>query len=126
MSLRISSALALSLALVACGDEAVAPPPVAEGDAIDCAIGPGAEYSPVCTLEWIAAEDGDEAKPFLIHHPAGGFRRVNLDPLTARLSARDGAGELVDLPSDVDGVFEFEIDTDRYRIPLTALAAELQ
>ncbi len=125
MCLRISSALALSLMLVACGDEAVAPS-VPAGDAIHCAIGPGAEYSPVCNLEWIAAEDGDEAKPFLIHHPAGGFRRVNLHPVTARLSARDGAGELVDLPSDVDGVFEFEIDSDRYRIPLTALAAELQ
>ncbi len=126
MSLRISSAVILSLTLVACGDEAVVVPPAADGDAIDCAIGPGAEYSPVCTLEWIAAEDGDEAKPFLIHHPAGGFRRVNLNPTTASLSARDGAGELVDLPSNIDGVFEFEIDSDRYRIPLTALAAELQ
>ena len=121
MCLRISSALLLGLGIAGCSGETETVIAVAEDEAIACAIGPGAEFAPVCALEWEAAQDGAAKRAFLIVHPDGGFRRLELEPVTAELSVRDGAGELVDLPSAVDGIFEFSIDGDRYRVPLAKL-----
>ena len=113
MSLRISSA-ALAVALVSgCAQES--PPP--EGDTIDCAIGPGADYSAVCTLERVGADT------YLIHTPDGSFRRLRFDPEAGEFGSVDGADELEILGQD-GAVAEFSIASDRYRIPHTMVRDE--
>ncbi len=77
---------------------------------IDCAIGPGADYSKVCTLE----EAGNDQ--FLIHSPNGGFRRLMFDPRKGEFGALDGADTLTILSQDSE-IAEFEIGGDRYRVP---------
>ncbi|MBI1401807.1 MAG: hypothetical protein GC147_01155 [Porphyrobacter sp.] len=113
MCLRISSALVLSLLLAACGKESPPPP----GEAVDCAIGPGAAFSPVCTLERVG-EEGE----FVLHGPDGGFRRLRRGGPTAALAPLDGADPLVPEESAA-GVLQFAIGADRYRIPRALIAA---
>ena len=118
MSLRISKLglLAAVSALAACGEVSGEP----EGPSVGCAIGPGADFSEVCTLERIGA-DG-----FVIHWPDGGFRRFTLQqieegPLPA-FSA--GADELksVRLEGETQ-LLEFGIADERYRLDPALLAA---
>lgn len=112
MSLRISSAAISAALLTACATESPAP----EGDMIDCAIGPGADYSKVCTLE--VRNDGE----FLIHSPDGGFRRFTWGE-AGGVRSTDGAdpviSERVSLPglgsSNETSILEFELATDKYR-----------
>lgn len=105
MSLRISSAAAIVM-LAGCTTESPAP----EGDTIDCAIGPGAGFSKVCTLERAGQNE------FLIHSPNGGFRRLLIDPGTGEYGAVDGADPL-DIIAQDGTLAEFAIGGDRYRIP---------
>jgi len=126
MYLRTFSAILAGLLVASCGDEPTIVDIVSDDEAIECGIGPGADYAPVCELEWVDSEEGGANRAFLLNHPDGGFRRLELDPVTATLSAQDGAGEIVELPSAVDGVFEFSIDGDRYQITLSALLEEPQ
>jgi len=105
MSLRISSALFSLGLLAACGVQSPEP----EGDLIECAIGPGAEFARVCTLEMIKVDQ------FTIHHPGGGFRRfVRHD---GGIEAIDGAEELsIDVEGE-GGETQYSIGVDSYRIP---------
>ncbi|MEL7219268.1 MAG: hypothetical protein AAGK01_12665 [Pseudomonadota bacterium] len=112
MSLRTSSAVIAVALVAACATESPAP----EGDVIDCAIGPGSEYSKVCTLE---LSNGNE---FLIHSPDGGFRRVILDPAAGEIGAVDGADPLRIIAQNGD-LAEFEIGGDRYRVPHAVASA---
>lgn len=106
MSLRISSAgLALGL-LAGCGAQS----PVPEGNSIACAIGTGADFAEVCTLERVAGSG-----QIVIHHPDGGFRRLSFDPATGALAALDGAEPVV--IEEGQGVLQFAVGADRYRIP---------
>jgi hypothetical protein len=110
MSLRISSALPAlpALALLAgCGAAESPRPP---GDLIECAIGAGAAFANVCTLEPLMAG----TQQIIIHHPDGGFRRLIFDPATGTLAAADGAEPLVLEPAQ--GVIQFAVGSDRYRI----------
>ena len=107
MSLRTSSALASLALLVGCGGAQSPPPP---GDDIDCAIGTGAAFASVCKLERVAG-----AREIIIHHPDGGFRRLTFDPATGALASFDGADPLV--LEQGEGVLQFRVGTDRYRIP---------
>ena len=109
MYLRTSSALVAMLALAGCGAESPPPP----GVAVECAIGEGGALASDCTLE----RAGDE---IILHHPDGGFRRLNRDPSTGVLAARDGAEPLVTEAGE-PGVAQFRIGADRYRIPLKVL-----
>lgn len=112
MSLRISSA-ALSIALLAgCGEQSPEP----AGDDIACAIGQGAEFAEVCTLERVAG-----TPQIIIHHPDGGFRRLSYDPATGTLAPLDGAEPVV--LEEGQGVLQFAIGPDRYRIPRKPAAA---
>ena len=113
MSLRISSAPALVLAITGCGAEQASPPP--PGDTVECAIGAGAELSAVCTLEQVAASG-----EIIIHHPDGGFRRLGRDAQSGALIPLDGAELLVPEEVGVD-LLAFAVGTDRYRIPGTLL-----
>ena len=107
MSLRISSALALMLAMTACGDEVSPPPP---GDLVDCAIGEAAELAQVCTLERVAGTEG-----FVVHHPDGGFRRFTREPATGDIATVDGADNVV-TTEDYGGVLKFQVGADRYEL----------
>ena len=115
MSLRIFSALTLLTALTACGGNVSEAP---EGEKVACAIGPGAEFSDVCTLELVAADE------FVIHHPNGGFRRfVYAD--TGIVAASDGVDAIANEVIDGEaGMWEFKVGSDRYRLDrrLRALA----
>ncbi len=121
MSLRIFSAVASAGLLVACSTESPAP----EGEMIDCAIGPGAELSGVCTLEQI---DGDRIELFLVHHPDGSFRRLGFDRNTLAWTAMDGAADINLIEErtsahSLDGYFLFELGGDKYRIPWQVLGS---
>lgn len=105
MSLRIFS-LALAALLAACGSASPEP----EGEAIECAIGPGAEFSAVCTLE-----ETSEAE-FIIHHPTGGFRRFRHTVEGVEIS--DGAEMIENMSGVSHGYIEFSVAGDRYRLPL--------
>ena len=119
MSLRISSALFFAAIAAGCTTESPAP----EGDLIDCAIGPGAEFSKVCTLEVVG--DGE----FLLHSPDGSFRRLVWSEAEG-LRTADGA-ESIDyerqsfehlVGKDAPPlILEFAIGSDRYRFNTAAL-----
>jgi hypothetical protein len=106
MCLRISSALGVAALLAGCGAES--PPPA--GEAIECAIGAGAGFAAGCTLERVAG-----GRTIILHHPDGGFRRVTFDPATGTLAPLDGAEPVV--REEGQGVLQFRIGADRYRIP---------
>lgn len=111
MCLRISSLLLASGILAGCGTQTPEP----EGAALECAIGPGADLAPICTLEWIGQEwEGD----FIIHHPGGAFRRFTLEQGPIGIVTVDGADaiEMLDTPSD--DAWLFSVSGDRYRLPL--------
>jgi hypothetical protein len=98
--------------LAACGGAESPPPP---GDEIDCAIGAGADFAPVCTLEQVAGTG-----QIVLHHPDGGFRRLTRDPATGALAPLDGADPLVGEADDPQAL-QFAIGPDRYRIPRALL-----
>jgi len=106
MCLRISSVSPVLLLLAGCGAES--PPP--EGDTIACAIGEDAAFADVCTLE-----RGAGGSEVIIHHPDGGFRRLTIDPANGAPAALDGADALV--LEQGEGVWQFAIGPDRYRLP---------
>jgi hypothetical protein len=110
MSLRISSAGLLIVTLAACGPESGAP----NGEAIDCAIGPGSEYSEACTLEIARSDTGSEM--LVIHQPGGGFRRFEREG--AGLLPLAGAEPLIVLSEPANGIIEIAVAQDRYRVPL--------
>ena len=107
MFLRIFSALTVAAALSGCGGNISQEP---EGTIVECAIGPGAEYSSVCTFELIADDE------FVIHHPDGGFRRFVFND-AGLLSASDGAEPVLEERINVEaGIWEFQLNIDRYRM----------
>lgn len=110
MSSRISSAVAVLSLLAGCSAAESPPPP---GEVFDCAIGPGAAPTALCTLE----RAGDD---LVLHHPDGSFRRLARDPASGTLVPRDGAERLVPEQEEAD-VVAFSIGVDRYRIPRALL-----
>jgi len=111
MSLRISSALAGTLLLAACGSPSLEP----GGISMDCAIGGSAELKPVCTVYEVKAMDEDA---FLVMwHPDGGFRRVRYRDADQTIEVLDGAELATSVTRGEDGSMEFAIDGDRYRLP---------
>lgn len=111
MCLRISSTVGLLAVLAACGSESPPPP----GHAIDCAIGAGVDFSPVCTLERVAG-----TSQIVLHRPDGGFRRLGRDPASGALAPLDGADPLVSEAGDGEAL-QFAVGQDRYRIPRALL-----
>lgn len=125
MSLRIFSAPLVLLLIAGCSKESPAP----DGQTIDCAIGPGAEFSDVCTLEPVATNAGNVGKAFLLHAPDGSFRRVAFDSELTQWSAADGADDIAVIEertsgASSDGHFILEIAGDRYIVPQAMLVDE--
>lgn len=112
MSMRISNAAPLLLALVGCG---LGESPEAEGESLDCAIGTGADFASVCTLEWVGAEWERE---FIIHHPGGSFRRFALNEDATGVVSGDGAEDVRMLDPAPEGFWQFSLGGDQYRMPL--------
>ena len=109
MSLRISSIAIASTLLAGCGGEESLPP---EGDTVECAIGVGADFAEVCTLESVS----DGKANFLLHAPDGSFRRLMIDPASGEFGSVDGA-DVLEIVSQDGKMAEFQIAEDRYRIP---------
>ena len=109
MSLRIFSLYFAMIMLGGCGLQSSAP----EGDLIECAIGPGAQFSKVCTRETLGGDD------FVIHHPDGGFRRFVWTGTGGEraIGTTIGAGEVETLTPLSPSHIEFALDNDRYRYP---------
>lgn len=105
MNLRIALVASLALTIGACSANQTPEP---EGDIIACAIGAGAEFAEVCTLEKVS--NGE----FVVHHPDGGFRRF-----TSRdgIISHDGADEGSSPQSGEEGIVEIKVDGDSYRLP---------
>lgn len=112
MFLRIFSGAFLAVSLTAC-EATQSPEP--EGEALDCAIGAGAEFANVCTLEWVGEEWGQE---FLIHHPGGGFRRFVLNEDASGVTVKDGAEDVEMVDPSQGGFWQFSVGGDRYLIPV--------
>lgn len=112
--MRIVAATAPLIILAACSSES-APPP---GDQIECALGAGAEFEAVCTLEQ-ASDDGETL--LVIHHPDGGFRRLTVLSEGKGVAATDGAGALAQSLSG--DRLDVAIDGDRYRLPVKPMSA---
>ena len=100
--------LASALVIPACAPQSAAP----EGDIIPCAIGPGAEFEEVCTLEVTGPDE------FVIHHPDGGFRRFlnDEDRQTVTSDGANGYTKLLQVHFKENGemVPSMEVDGDRY------------
>ena len=109
MSMRISSLAIATVLLAGCSGEESPPP---DGDTVACAIGAGADFAEVCTLEKIS--DGDAN--FLLHTPDGSFRRLMIDPASGEFGSVDGA-DVLEIVSQDGELAEFRIAEDRYRIP---------
>lgn len=114
MSSRIFSAALATLAVAGCGPEMPEP----RGESVQCAIGAGSDFANVCTLERSA---DNETVSFLIHHPDGGFRRIEYDAAKDEIGVGDGADPLKVSAGSTDDTAEFGIGTDRYRIPSSML-----
>ncbi len=104
------------LALAACdrpGGEGSARAP--EGAAIPCALAGAGEFKSDCTVERSKAGEG---VMLTLHHPDGGFRRLQV--------ATDGRGVVTADGADVATVkivgadaIEVTVGDDRYRLPAT-------
>lgn len=119
MFLRISNAAIAAFLLASCGPESPEP----QGQDVDCAIGAGSDFASVCTLERSA---DSETVSFLIHHPDGGFRRVEYDAAKDEIGVGDGADPLKVSDYSTDETAEFAIGDDRYRIPSILLRSPRQ
>ena len=118
---RLACLMILPALLAACSDdvsEAEAARAVEVGEQmLDCAIGPGSEYSQSCTLQTFQREEGTV---YRVNHPGGGFRLFNTAEDGSGLVPHDGAEGAV---NKLDGdVLEVAVGEDRYRFPAKANA----
>ncbi|MDP3905642.1 hypothetical protein [Novosphingobium sp.] len=108
--------LVLAALLAACGqgDQAAAP----AGEAIQCSLGGAKDFTPHCQLERSVIEG---AQVFIVRHPDGAFRRMQVSPDGQNLLAADGADET---QSALKGDrYEVILGLDRYVIPAGTNAA---
>ena len=120
MSMRISSLVILFAALGACSEndpEELATAVETGDQMLECAIGPGAQFSESCTLQKLAR---DEGTIYRVNHPGGGFRLFSAAEDGSGLIPHDGAEGAV---NRLDGdVLEVVVGEDRYRFPAQANA----
>lgn len=112
MSLRISSPCLLLLALAACGDGEDQRSPADPTNLIECAIGGVANFARDCEVERTRAY---RTLFLTIHHPDGGFRRLEVLTDGRGVETADGA-EPAQVSLAGDGI-EVKVGEDRYRLP---------
>ena len=106
-------AAVLALALAACGQSESAKAPA--GEAIQCSLGGARDFKPNCQLERSVI---DGAQVFIVRHPDGAFRRMQVSADGQNLLAADGADET---QSALKGDrYEVILGPDRYVIPAQA------
>lgn len=112
MFMRISSALFLVLTSAGCSAGAEQPQATAGAQRIECALGEGSEYAPVCLIERSFAHG---ERVLTVRHPDGGFRRFEQVADGRGLIIVDGADEAkLDF---AEGVLNVTVAHDRYRFP---------
>ena len=126
MSMPIYKLLPLLLALAACGDrnsdnrvltqaEANQSSDAADGGRVECALAGAKAFARTCTLDRAEGADG----LFLtLHHPDGGFDRLQVTKDGRGVVAADGAQPAVVKLVGSDTI-EVAIGADRYRLPAT-------
>ncbi|MBC2777645.1 hypothetical protein [Parasphingopyxis marina] len=128
MSMRISSALLVTVSLAACGtadpaannealleSEAQTRSELAESGRVYCAVNGGEGFRPECQIE---RTQGSEGLVLTMRHPDGGFRRLLVTNDGRGLIAADGSEPAIVTPVSEREV-EVSIGFDRYRLPAT-------
>ena len=86
-----------------------------ETERVDCQVDGATVFSKVCGVERTAGRDG---LVLTLHHPDGGFRRLDVTKDGRGVVSADGAQ-----PAAVsiagDKVIEVAVGSDRYRLPAT-------
>jgi hypothetical protein len=129
MSMRISSALLLALALAACGERNTDNETLANVEAqqraaadddglIECAP-KGAAFTRSCTVD---RTQGDQGLVLTLRHKDGAFHRLLVTRDGRGVIAADGAEKAVVTVLDA-GRIEVALAGDRYRLPATVKGA---
>jgi len=123
MSMRISSIVALSLALTACEnrpDNAVlaeaeerAAEQAGDDGRIECAIDGASDFTRDCYTERLSGEGGTT---MIIRHPDGGFRRFNVLTDGRGMEAADGFDQ-ARISIVEDGRILVSVGPDQYLLP---------
>jgi hypothetical protein len=87
----------------------------AAGAAIPCALAGARQFTPVCKVERSTAANGIV---LTIHHPDGGFRRLQVATDGRGVVAADGADTATVKVVGADAI-EVGVGEDRYRLPAT-------
>jgi hypothetical protein len=130
MSMRISNAALLPLALAACGEqktdhatlakyEAQANAQSADDGRILCAQGQGG-FARSCTVD---REQGDAGLILTVRHPDGAFHRLLVTKDGRGVIAADGA-ESAKVSVLANNEIEVALGTSRYRLPATVKPAK--
>jgi hypothetical protein len=85
------------------------------GATIPCAIGGSEAFKPDCTVERTAVADGIV---LTLHHPDGGFRRLQVATDGRGVVTADGA-DAASVKVVSPGSIEVAVGGDRYRLPAT-------
>lgn len=130
MSMRISSALVLPLALAACGEQRTDHTTLAKVEAaqraaqddsgnIVCAPAGSRDFARTCTIDRVQSDAG---LVLTVRHPSGAFHRLLVTRDGRGVIAADGAEKAV---VTVIGTGEIEVvlGGDRYRLPATVKGA---
>jgi hypothetical protein len=113
---RIAALSPFLLALAACSEESAPPSgPQPKSEQVECAIGGGAPFEPVCTLERNMGPDG---LTLTIRSPSGSFRRLLVTKDGRGVVSADGAERAAVTPIAGNQI-EVAIAGDRYRLPAT-------
>lgn len=116
---KTAGAIALMLGLAACSPDVDQPQAEEGAPTIDCALGEGSEFAPVCMVE---REEIDGQKVLTVRHPDGGFRRfVQLDDGRG-LEELDGADTVTRSLDDTTLVIS--VGPDRYRFDANVRGAD--
>lgn len=116
-TILLASAL-LTLPLAACDKGAPGSRSAASGSGgatIPCALAGSEAFKPDCTVERSTLPDGIV---LTLHHPDGGFRRLQVATDGRGVVAADGA-DVASVKVVSPGSIEVAVGEDRYRLPAT-------
>jgi hypothetical protein len=119
MRILFLAAALLTLPLAACDKDATSSSHGAVsgdgGATIPCALGGSEAFKPDCTVERTAVADGIV---LTLHHPDGGFRRLQVATDGRGVITADGA-DAASVKVVSPGSIEVTVGEDRYRLPAT-------
>lgn len=86
-----------------------------QAPAISCALAGATNFTKDCTVERLVSGDG---LTLVLHHPDGGFRRLQVATDGRGVVTADGADPAV-VAVVAPGTIEVTVGPDRYRLPAT-------